>query len=308
MLYRPLTEAYFRKKFLSGQHGQEDLLLLALAAGRVCGFIAGSRLCSFLPGQNEENTPGYLTMLLVDRDARRQGIGSALLADLEHRMRASGKHMLAVSSLNPVTLDWTIPGTPGHEHNNAPGVDEAGLAYPFLQKQGFLPKAHEAAMYLNLADFRKSPDVEEKREALRRQGIRTGIYDPAFHYEFDGMCDRVDSQYWRKVLRDEMASPRPRPILAATVPGHIVAFTGPVDRQENGRGWFTGICTDPSYGNRGIASVLFSDLMEQFIHAGALYSTLFTGTENPAQRLYIKAGFRTVRHFAIMSKRLEGAP
>ena len=211
-----------------------------------------------------------------------------------------------MSSLNPVNLDWVVPGTPGHEHNNAPGVDEAGPAYPFLQKRGFTARAREAAMYLDLKDFQKQPDIEEKREVLRRQGITAGLYDPTLRYEFDGMCDRVGSEYWRKVLREETSSPSPRPILAATVPGHVVAFTGPVDRQENGRGWFTGICTDPLYEKRGIATVLFSDLLERFLLAGVRYSTLFTGTENHAQRLYARAGFRPVRHFAIMEKRLEG--
>ena len=306
MLYRKLTEEVFRQKFL-GQHGEKDLLLVAEEAGRVRGFAAGCRQRLFLPGQNEENTPGYLTMLLVDREARCRGIGSGLLGRLEEAFRALGKKTLAVSSQNPVNLDWTIPGTPGHEHNNAPGVDEAGPAYPFLQRRGFIPIAHEAAMYLNLADFHKSTAVEEKRSELRRQGITAGLYDPALQYEYDGLCDRVRSEYWRKVLQDELSSPKPRPILAATVPGHIIAFTGPVDRQENGRGWFTGICTDPLYEKRGIATVLFSDLMEQFILAGALYSTLFTGTENHAQRLYSKAGFRPVRHFCIMARQLEEA-
>lgn len=306
MLYRPLTDTYFHDKFLDGKHHENELLLVAREAGAIRGFIAGCRLSSFLPGQNDMNTPGYLTMLLVDKDVRRQGIGSVLLSHLEDVFRALGKKTAAVSSLNPVNLDWVIPGTMGHEHNNAPGVDEAGPAYSFLQKRGYLPQAHEVAMYLNLADFQRQPNIEDKRNALRQQGITAGLYNPALAYEFDTMCDRVKSEYWRKVLREEVNSPKPRPILAATIPGHIVAFTGPVDRQDNGRGWFTGICTDPLYEKRGIATVLFSDLMEQFIQAGALYSTLFTGTENHAQRLYLKTGFRPVRHFAIMEKQLEG--
>ena len=123
--------------------------------------------------------------------------------------------------------------------------------------------------------------------------------------DFDGMCDRVGSEYWRQVLKDETEKEYPRPILAAVTNGHIVGFTGPVDKQDNGRGWFTGICTDPLYERRGIAGVLFNDLMEEFIKIGAEYSTLFTGTENHAQRLYLKTGFRPARYFAIMKKTLS---
>ncbi|HSK68245.1 MAG TPA: GNAT family N-acetyltransferase [Candidatus Limnocylindria bacterium] len=305
MLYRPLTEGYFREKFLSPEVYEPGLLLAAEEGGRVVGFIAGCRPRAFLPGQTEANTPGYLTMLLVDAGQRRRGVGSALLLALEDALKGLGKTALAVSSLNPVNLDWVIPGTPGHEHNKAPGADEEGPGYPFLLNRGFVPRVREAAMYLDLSQYEKSPDVEGKRESLRAQGVTAGLYDPALGYEFDEMCDRVGSEYWRKVLRDELAKESPRPILAATVPGHIVAFTGPVDRQESGRGWFTGICTDPQYERRGIATVLFADLMEQFLRAGARYSTLFTGVENHAQRLYAKAGFRAARHFAIMNKDLK---
>ena len=302
VLYRPLTEAYFEEKFL-GEPGAQ--ILVAQADGAVVGFLAGCRQTAFLPGQTEENTPAYLSVMMVDEPARRRGIGSALLAAFEQRFAALGKRVFAVSSNCPINLDWVIPGTPGHEHNNMPGVDEGCMGYAFLLGRGYAVAVREVAMYLDLSQYRKAPEIEEKRAALRAQGITAGLYDPAQGAEFDGMCDRVGSEYWRQVLREETGAAHPRPILAAVKDGHIVGFTGPVDRQENGRGWFTGICTDPLYERRGIASVLFSDLMEQFIRVGAAYSTLFTGTQNHAQRLYLRTGFRPARFFSIMKKTRE---
>jgi len=303
VLYRPLTEAYFEEKFLNFEG---SVLLAAEEQDRLIGWIAGSRIVQFLPGQTEENTPGYLTVIMVEPDCRRRGAGSALLSALESRFAQMGKKLCAVSSLNPVNLDWIIPGTPGHEHNNMPGADEECPGYAFLQEKGYVVRVREVAMYLNLAQYHPAEEIEKKRAVLREEGIEAGLYDPALGCEFDGMCDRVGSEYWRKVLQDETSAPNPRPILAAVTDGHIVGFTGPVDRQPNGRGWFTGICTDPLYEKRGIASVLFNDLMGEFIKVGAEYSTLFTGTENHAQRLYLKTGFRPARHFAIMNKSLEG--
>lgn len=303
VLYRSLTEAYFEEKFL-GEPGAQ--ILVAQADGAVVGFLAGCRQTAFLPGQTEENTPAYLSVMMVDEPARRRGIGSALLSAFEQRFAALGKRVFAVSSNCPINLDWVIPGTPGHEHNNMPGADEGCPGFEFLKKRGYAVYVREVAMYLNLATYEKRPEIEEKRAALAAQGITAGLYDPALHAEFDGMCDRVRSEYWRQVLREELQKPQPRPILAAVTDGHMVGFTGPVDRQENGRGWFTGICTDPLYEQRGIASVLFGDLMEQFVRVGAAYSTLFTGTENHAQRLYLKTGFRPARYFSIMRKTTEG--
>ena len=301
-LYRPLVPSYFNEKFLI--NGAE--IYTALEDGCVIGFIAGCVKTQFLPGQNAQNTPGYLSTLMVAPAHRNRGVASALLARLESRFRAMGKTVCAVTSTCPINLDWIVPGTPGHEHNNMPGADAEGMGYDFLIRRGYAERVREVAMYLDLATYQKSPEIEEKRAALAAQDIRAGLYDPALAADYHGMCDRVGSEYWRQVLREELEKDAPRPILAAVHQGQMVGFTGPVDRQENGRGWFTGICTDPLYEKRGIASVLFNDLMEQFIRTGAAYSTLFTGRENHAQKLYLKTGFRAARQFAIMHKQLEG--
>ena len=301
-LYRPLTPEYFEEKFLID--GAETHV--AIENGAVVGFICGCVKTQFLPGQNAANTPGYLSVLMVAPGYRRRGVATALLDRLEASFRAMGKTACAVTSTCPINLDWVIPGMPGHEHNNMPGVDLDGMGLPFLLARGYIERVREVAMYLNLSGFKPSPEIEEKRARLSAQGITAGLYNPALHADFDGMCDRVGSEYWRQVLREETAKDQPRPILAAVHEGKMVGFTGPVDRQENGRGWFTGICTDPLYEKRGIAAVLFSDLMGQFVRVGAAYSTLFTGTENHAQRLYRRTGFAPARHFTIMHKTLEG--
>lgn len=299
VLYRPLTPAYFKEKFLD-QPGTE--IFVADEAGAVIGFLTGCKKTEFLPGQTEENTPAYLSAFMVAPEYRNRGVGSALLDAFERHYAAMGKAAIAVTSTCPINLDWVIPGTPGHEHNNMPGMDEACMGFDFLKKRGYAVAVREVAMYLNLAEYEKKPEVEARRAKLAEEGIAAGLYDVTQQAEFDGMCDRVGSEYWRQVLREETAKENPRPILAAVTGGHIVGFTGPVDRQENGRGWFTGICTDPLYERRGIAGVMFNDLMGEFIKVGAAYSTLFTGTENHAQRLYLKTGFRPARYFAIMKK------
>lgn len=302
--YKPLTAEAFQSKFLDNPNYSPEYSLVAEENGQVIGFIHGICKKTFLPKETHENTPGYLTVIFVDRAHRRRGVGKALLQALSDAFKKAGKRTIACSGSNPVNLPWLVPGTPGHDHNNAPGIDLDCPGYPFLISQGFENKYSEVAMYLDLKHYVPAPDLEEKRRKLLSQGIATGRYDVSLQYDYDRMCDRVGSEYWRKVLYDETHSPSPRPILAATHEGYIVGFTGPVDKEESGRGWFTGICTDPEYERRGIATVLFNLLMQEFIQEGAAFSTLFTGQDNHAQRLYLKTGFQVVRRFAIMSKPL----
>ena len=294
----------------------------------LAGFVHGAWKTAFLPGQTHENTPGYLTVVFVAPEYRRQGIGRALVGALSDAFLKAGKSTLACSDQNPLKLSWRIPGTAGHDHNKAPGVDEACAGYPFLLAAGFEAKYHEIAMYMDLKEYAWPENMTAARERLLGEGIYTGRYDPKLAYEFDGMCDRVGSEYWRSVLKNETEAwlrsepPQdpelwpdgirpagPRPILAATFENHIVGFTGPVDKQKSGRGWFTGICVDPNFGRRSIGEVLFHLLMQEFVDEGAAFTTLFTGTENHAQKIYLRAGLKVVCRFAVMVKPLEnGAP
>ncbi len=318
-LYRPIQAGSF--PFApEGGHA-----FTAKAGGQLIGWIHGAVKTHYLPGETFENTPAYLTVVLVDAPYRKQGVGHALLTALKDAFRADGKKTLLCSGDNPVHLPWLVPGTPGHDHNNAPGVDEGCAGYPFLLHNGFQDDFHEIAMYLALKDYVWPDAVTRMQAELAAQGIRTGLYNLSLGDAFDGMCDRVGSEYWRNVLRTELAAWRenrpnsdpdlwpdsvrpdgPRPLLTATKDGCIVGFTGPVACQQSGRGWFTGICTDPLYAGKGIASVLFNLLMQAFLAQGATFSTLFTGRDNPAQRVYQRAGFSVVARFAVVSAPLDG--
>lgn len=320
VLYYPLTDTYFRKKFLLGDGCEPENLLIAEADGQVCAFLHG-----VAPGTFALSRPGksYLTCVMTARDARRKGMGTALLARFKENMRRRGAETLGVSSLNPVQLDWRIPGTPGHDHNNMPGADLECAGYGFLTRSGFVPGHEEMAMYRPLRDYALPYAIRDLQARLAREGVYTGPYDASWNCDFETMCKNVGSDYWRDVLQTEIdawkrgapnADARmwadgiqpngPRTLLTAVHENRIVGFTGPVDLQKSGRGWFTGICTDPGYEGRGIGTVLFHLLMDAFTKENAQFTTLFTGTDNHAQKIYRGAGLSPVRSFVQMSMSL----
>ena len=317
VLYLPLTQESFRRKFVAGPSREPENLLVAESENRVVGFLHG-----VAPGAAPPARPdaAYLTVILVSPACRGKGVGRALLRDFGESMARRGANTLMISGTNPVSLDWRIPGTPGHDHNNMPGADVSCAGYPFLLRCGFTVCAREVALYGDLSAWVPSPDAAAKRERLRAEGIETGPYDPSLEYDFDQMCTNVGSEYWRDVLRTEIAAwkagqpnadprfwadglpPRgPRMLLTAIHKDRIVGFTGPVDRQQSGRGWFTGICTDPAYERRGVATVLFDLLLQAFVREGASFCSLFTGWESHARKIYEKAGLRPVRRFDLLS-------
>lgn len=292
-LFSPLSPEEFSRLFLCCRSA-EGLCLAEVEEGRLTGFVCGSRT----------DSRGFLHAVMVSGDKRRQGIARRLLDALCEALRRQGAQTLEVSGNGPVKTNWLIPATKGHDHNNMPGLDEQSLLAALMPRFGFKVVNAEVGMYLPLHNYRPLDDLPARIAHLQQEGITVGRYDPALGYDFDRLCDRVHSELWRSVLQNETAAPAPRPILAATVPGYLVGFTGPVDVQKSGRGWFTGICTDPCYEKRGIATALFHLLMQEFIQAGASFSTLYTGDTNHARRIYECAGFTVVKRFLVMRKAL----
>ncbi len=321
VLYRPIDADYYHKKFELDPNYDPRFVFVAVEENEVIGFIHGISKKVMLKGESNTSSPGYLTCIFVRRDKRNRGIGTRLLSRLQDEFKSIGKTKFECGGGNPINIDWILPGTPGHDHNNAPGVDLECMGYPFLLSNGFVDIAREVAMYLDLSKYKPWEKLDDKRAELLEQGIYTGHYGAGLNYDYDIMCDNVGSDYWRASIGTEINCwknnvsntdnrfipngkiPKgPRTILAATHEEKIIAFTGPVDKQESGRGWFTGICTDPNYECRGIASVLFNLLMQEFIAEGAKFSSLFTGESNHAQKIYARAGFVPVRKWVVMRK------
>lgn len=58
----------------------------------------------------------------------------------------------------------------------------------------------------------------------------------------------------------------------------------------------------PEHEGHGLGTILFFKLCEAFKAIGTDYMSLYTGSTNPAIRIYEKAGFRTVKRFSIMRR------
>ena len=54
----------------------------------------------------------------------------------------------------------------------------------------------------------------------------------------------------------------------------------------------------------GLGTLLFYRLLQREREVGSRYMSIFTGVNNRAKEIYMKAGFRVVRTFAVMRKEL----
>lgn len=295
--YKELTGKSFGDIFLNNKYFKADNTFILDADG-VKGFACG---CT---GEDLplEDKSGYITCIFLDPEHRNTDNFKTLLGCLEDSFRVSGKKQSEILFFNPMMLPWYIPGTPGHEHNNAPGAFIDSYFHKNLMDSGYMERARECAMYLDLSQFKMPESVLSKEKAAAGAGYEVTLFDSARHTGVEEMLKGFDNLLWQREIKE--CTEKGIPVVIAAKNGKAVGFAGPVIRQESGRGYFAGIGVHPEHEGHGLGSILFFKLCEAFIGVGAGYMSLYTGSENPAINIYKKAGFVTVKEFAVMRKEL----
>ena len=76
MIFSPLEEEAFERRFF--RPGTHAFAAMDGENGQLIGFIHGACKTAFLNKETNENTPGYLSVVVVRKDRRRRGVGSAM--------------------------------------------------------------------------------------------------------------------------------------------------------------------------------------------------------------------------------------
>ncbi|WP_442601775.1 GNAT family N-acetyltransferase [Paenibacillus sp. KN14-4R] len=297
--YKELSEESFEHIFVSNPHFDRHNTFLLLDNEQVKGFACGCTGDDLPLG----DVAGYITCIILAQDFVTDENYTMMLKALEQRFKQLNKRQADILFFNPMLLPWYIPDTPGHEHNNAPGVPVTSRFYAFLLGQGYVERTKQSAMYLNLTGFTIPEDVRSKEERAQADGYTVSLFDPSQHAGVQEMLAGFDNPLWHKEIGQSTANGVP--VVIAAHDNKVVGFAGPVIRQETGRGYFAGIGVHPDHEGHGLGTLLFFNLCEAFQNVGANYMSLYTGISNPAIRIYEKAGFKVVKQFAIMRRELE---
>ncbi|WP_422660941.1 GNAT family N-acetyltransferase [Paenibacillus sp. EC2-1] len=296
--YKELTEESFTSIFQSNPYFDPENTFVLVESGQLQGFACGCTGDDLPLG----GVAGYITCIVLAESYQTDDYFTKLLEALENRFRQLSKKQSDVLFFNPMMLPWYIPDTPRHEHNNAPGVPVDSALYDVLLRQGYIERAREYAMYLNLSDFRVPESSRLKEDKAAEDGYHVELFDPTKHHGIEEMLKGFDNPLWQKEIGE--STRKGVPVVIAAYQGKVVGFAGPVIRQENGRGYFAGIGVHPDHEGHGLGSILFYKLCEAFKNMGTDYMSLYTGSTNPAIRIYEKAGFQTVKQFSVMRKEL----
>lgn len=296
--YAPLTQTQFYALLPDHPDFSDEFTFVLEEDGAICGFVNGCTGAHIPKG----DVRGYVSCLILSEKADTDSNTAALLLALEEAFRHAGKAYSAVTFFNPIHLPWIIPGTDGHQHNNAPGVAVDLPLHGWMLSLGYRETTRETAMHLDLESFTIPEKIRKKEEKMAAEGYTVAFYNPQKHQGLDEMLRDLQNPLWIEEIN--AAAKAGTPVLVGLCGNTVAGFTGPIYPESTGRGYFAGIGVALRYEHHGLGKLLFYTLCHQEKEAGAKYMSLFTGETNPARSIYLEAGFQIARTFGVLIKEL----
>lgn len=298
-LYVNYNKESFINNFINNQHFKYEGTKVLLIDDEIIGF--GNAVYTDVVN----NTPGYITCIIVDKKHRRKGYGTKILEALEQYLKEHNKTFVRQLFLNPIKLEWIVPGTKNHNHPGVPAVSINTSWYFLLMANGYnINGDQQDAYYQNIENFEIPKKIELRNLENAKKGYNIVFYDQNKHYGFDELFLALNNQGWKNAVVNNLEKKAPLPMLIVEKDGEILGWTGPLTTEQSKRGYFAGIGIHPKAQGLGLGRSLFNELIMQSKNNGAKFMTLFTGSTNPARNIYLKASFKIVQSFAILRKDL----
>jgi hypothetical protein len=260
--------------------------------------ILNDKLCFY--AYEDDLLVGFISMSLVEKTcfvsllygSDQTKIG--LLKHAEEELRKNDIKELWFHFFNPVKIAWVLE--PGITHPGIQGVELDSPTHKMLLEYGFVENSVQETYYLNLKVF----DDSLTKQLANASAI--DFYNPLMHKGFTEFINELESDSWAKELSQNQSLKTPLRLLVALEEGVVKGFAGPIKLGKNNRGYFAGIMISKDMRGKKLGTALFFRLCSELKHLGAEYMTFFTGSNNPARFIYLKARCRVVKRFVTLKK------
>lgn len=205
-------------------------------------------------------------------------IGDALLRTAEAFLCENGVQSARVEG---VDREYNIGiGSPEHLWL----LDRGYNSYRYRDEHGL-----DLVMELDFEEFIVSSSIVELRQRNEEKGF---VFELLQEKHIESFRRLAWGDWMLHGLEDPLSSePTCYPYIICRKTETVVGFCGGLDVMS-GRGGFSFITCEEDFRGRGIGAVMLSMALKWLKEKGAKVQVLFTSLDNPAQKLYQKAGFR----------------
>ncbi len=220
-------------------------------------------------------------------------VGRRLLEEVEKFVKSQDVKKIMIG---PVVSDYFSLGVP---------LDSelfrffAGMGFSEDVEFGYRP----VWMTLGLKNW----DVPLRFDVIREKLAEEGILLRVSNREDDmrGVL-RVTKEYfpgwYEKWFKPNAYSDNPAPVSIAVCEGEVAGFVGPLWVRFSRYGCLGAVGVSPKFRRRGVGFAVMGVACVWWKENGAVQSDLWTGTNNPAVKLYRNLGFREIEVYIVLSK------
>jgi len=250
MEYDELTETLLREKLFDDPSYDKELIFTAWLDNRLAGFIAG------VTREIRSEKIGYVKLLVVHGDFRRQGTGRKLYQKLEEIYRQRAMHKVRVYD---VPFNYFMPGI---DPRYTPAV-------AFFETLGFQRFADTSNLIVNLTAQDFSTESEEAALAVDQIEISRAEYS-----DREEVMQFVDENFplWRHEVSNAYNS-LPVSLHIARHNGKIKAFSAH-NGNNFGTGWFGPMGTHSDLRGKGIGGILLKRCLQDMKDWGLTQSVI----------------------------------
>ena len=280
--YDTVDRGTLHREVLLDPNFDPEWLLVAEVAGEVAGFCLCVIRREPLGGEMEPER-GWVTAFGVAPGKQGQGIGSALLDIALDLFREAGRDE---ALLAPYVPNYFVPG-----------VDEVAYAegLAFLKKRGFEVTSRPLSMDASIVLFDHTAWDARERELLER-GVEVRALQAHETPEFMRFMGEQMPAGWVRDARELLMEGSAEQVVVALREGEIVGYCqfrgehfGPFGVIEDCQG-------------QGIGTVLLARCLRQMQRAGLHNAWVLWTSDETAERVYSKLGFRETRRFSVLRR------
>ena len=232
MEFDSFTPDLVREKTTGARDHDPHLGLVYEKDGEVAGFLQAA------VGKRNNNPHGWIRLLVVNPVHRRCGVGTALIAEIEHRIADRDVRTLTVMDAVPNYL------TPGVDFRYTEG-------YCFLERNGYerVGQAIDLVCEVSPGKFKVSEDVERlKTEGFDIKRATPGDMESVMAFM------RRDFESWEDEVRESFMN-NPISLHICVYENKVVGFSA-YDTNNKNTGWFGPMGVTPITRGKGIGGIL----------------------------------------------------
>jgi GNAT superfamily N-acetyltransferase len=284
-----ITVDTLETRVLLDENFDPETFLLAHSDGELLGFVLGIHAKRMPLGDADPNGDRcWITAMGVHPNQDAQKVGSALLAEVETRLKALGKRECRVAGYPPGYF--------------TPGIDVRAYK-PSLElfKANGYEVFHEAlSMDSSIVLFTVPEKTLEIEEKLKKDGIEIRFYQHNDLVRFMQFLEKSMPSDWVRVERRNLRKIveggfHPEQVMLVTKGDEIIGYC------QFERSHFGPFGVSEAYQGRGIGTVLLARTLERMRHEG-FHDAWVMWTDDAAAKVYSKFGFKETRRFAMLKK------